>query len=214
MYYSRMINLRVLNVLLVACVLNMSSHQTSAQAPCDSPCLQGSKNGLRAAQRGLPRPAPQAPRRRFCRFVAEFIWSQLTLNGSAAYCPWNLAQNHISIPELRHMSPSSCIAGVLWLGLVLGCAQAESMNQGESATSDQAAVRAVTPARTEPETTANTGTSVAIGPDSLEADWQPQAKSREWKSIVLHHSATEVGSVESIHAEHLQRRDAAGTCAA
>ncbi len=33
---------------------------------------------------------------------------------------------------------------------------------------------------------------------------------REWKYIVLHHSATEVGSVESIDAAHKQRKDADG----
>lgn len=33
---------------------------------------------------------------------------------------------------------------------------------------------------------------------------------REWKFIVLHHSATEVGSVESIDAAHKQRKDADG----
>ncbi|MBT5017284.1 MAG: N-acetylmuramoyl-L-alanine amidase [Planctomicrobium sp.] len=33
---------------------------------------------------------------------------------------------------------------------------------------------------------------------------------RPWKYIVLHHSATESGSLESIHATHSQRRDSAG----
>ena len=33
---------------------------------------------------------------------------------------------------------------------------------------------------------------------------------REWKFIVLHHSATEVGSVESIDAAHKQRKDSEG----
>ena len=33
---------------------------------------------------------------------------------------------------------------------------------------------------------------------------------REWKYIVLHHSATETGSVESIDAAHKQRKDAEG----
>ncbi|MEW4530028.1 MAG: peptidoglycan recognition family protein [Maioricimonas sp. JB045] len=34
--------------------------------------------------------------------------------------------------------------------------------------------------------------------------------SRNWKYIVLHHTASSRGSVESIHRAHLQRRDAAG----
>lgn len=40
--------------------------------------------------------------------------------------------------------------------------------------------------------------------------WKPQAKAREWTSIVIHHTATSRGSVESIHASHLRRKDAAG----
>jgi hypothetical protein len=35
--------------------------------------------------------------------------------------------------------------------------------------------------------------------------WRPSKTAREWKSIVLHHTATEAGSVESIHANHLKR---------
>lgn len=38
----------------------------------------------------------------------------------------------------------------------------------------------------------------------------PQGKSRAWKYIVLHHSATDSGSVDSIDAEHRQRLDSAG----
>lgn len=33
---------------------------------------------------------------------------------------------------------------------------------------------------------------------------------RDWKSIVLHHTATETGNVESIHAQHVLRKDASG----
>jgi hypothetical protein len=36
------------------------------------------------------------------------------------------------------------------------------------------------------------------------------ASAKSWKSIVLHHSATETGSIESIHAEHVLRKDADG----
>lgn len=36
------------------------------------------------------------------------------------------------------------------------------------------------------------------------------ASPRSWKFIVLHHSATESGTVESIDAEHRQRTDSAG----
>lgn len=39
---------------------------------------------------------------------------------------------------------------------------------------------------------------------------QPEVASRAWKSIVLHHSATQGGDVETIDAEHRKRKDAAG----
>lgn len=38
------------------------------------------------------------------------------------------------------------------------------------------------------------------------AAWQPEAESREWRYVVPHHTATERGSVESIHESHLQRK--------
>jgi hypothetical protein len=41
-------------------------------------------------------------------------------------------------------------------------------------------------------------------------DWRPEAEPREWKYVLLHHSATETGSVASIDAVHRQRRDAGG----
>jgi hypothetical protein len=40
--------------------------------------------------------------------------------------------------------------------------------------------------------------------------WKPAAKAREWKYIVIHHTASEKGSVESIHEEHLKKKDANG----
>lgn len=39
---------------------------------------------------------------------------------------------------------------------------------------------------------------------------QYQAESRDWKYIVLHHSATESGNVDSIDREHRKRRDQSG----
>lgn len=41
--------------------------------------------------------------------------------------------------------------------------------------------------------------------------WRPGVKERDWKYIVLHHTASEKASVESIHEEHLKRKDANGT---
>jgi N-acetyl-anhydromuramyl-L-alanine amidase AmpD len=40
--------------------------------------------------------------------------------------------------------------------------------------------------------------------------WKPDASPRDWKYIVLHHTATESGSVESIHESHLQNKDKSG----
>jgi hypothetical protein len=43
-----------------------------------------------------------------------------------------------------------------------------------------------------------------VPPDSANA-WKPLAQAREWTSIVIHHTATDQGSVESIHEAHLAR---------
>ncbi len=40
--------------------------------------------------------------------------------------------------------------------------------------------------------------------------WIADVEETEWQYIVIHHSATDSGSVESIHEEHLNRRDAEG----
>src|SRR5262245_42564196 len=40
--------------------------------------------------------------------------------------------------------------------------------------------------------------------------WRPSGKARNWKYIVIHHTASEKGSVESIHEEHLKKKDANG----
>lgn len=40
--------------------------------------------------------------------------------------------------------------------------------------------------------------------------WTADVEETEWQYIVIHHSATESGSVESIHKDHLNRRDAEG----
>ncbi|MFQ5732505.1 MAG: peptidoglycan recognition family protein [Planctomycetaceae bacterium] len=40
--------------------------------------------------------------------------------------------------------------------------------------------------------------------------WKPGVAERNWKSIVIHHTATTRGSVASIHAAHLRRKDSAG----
>lgn len=40
--------------------------------------------------------------------------------------------------------------------------------------------------------------------------WKPTAKPRDWKYVVVHHTASEKGNVESIHEEHQQKKDAKG----
>jgi hypothetical protein len=40
--------------------------------------------------------------------------------------------------------------------------------------------------------------------------WKPSVSEREWKYVVLHHTASSSGSVESIHESHLKRKDGAG----
>jgi len=40
--------------------------------------------------------------------------------------------------------------------------------------------------------------------------WKPSSPPRDWKYIVLHHTATTSGSVESIHEAHLKRTDKSG----
>lgn len=40
--------------------------------------------------------------------------------------------------------------------------------------------------------------------------WKPKVAERDWKYIVIHHTATSRGSVESIHQTHLARRDRNG----
>lgn len=45
---------------------------------------------------------------------------------------------------------------------------------------------------------------------STVTSWKPRGPARNWQSIVIHHTATPSGSVESIHRVHQQRKDAAG----
>ena len=40
--------------------------------------------------------------------------------------------------------------------------------------------------------------------------WKPETAARDWKYIVLHHTATESGDVSSIHEAHLKNKDKSG----
>ncbi len=40
--------------------------------------------------------------------------------------------------------------------------------------------------------------------------WKPEVAARDWKYVVLHHTATDSGNVESIHEAHLKNKDKSG----
>lgn len=46
--------------------------------------------------------------------------------------------------------------------------------------------------------------------DSVVNVWKPTVAPRAWKYIVVHHTATETGSVDSIHEAHVQNKDKNG----
>lgn len=48
-------------------------------------------------------------------------------------------------------------------------------------------------------------------PQSISSNpWKPTVPPRDWKYIVIHHTAAESGDVASIHETHLQRKDSSG----
>lgn len=102
--------------------------------------------------------------------------------------------------------PTGYFGSVIWLLLLAtleaGCARQNG--RGESFAADRkvdSAASQVIPRN--PAGPASTGVQ--------EADrWVPAAAPREWEYLVIHHTATDAGSVESIHATHRQRRDAVG----
>ncbi len=51
---------------------------------------------------------------------------------------------------------------------------------------------------------------VSIPPVITGNPWKPSAPLRDWKHIVIHHTASESGSVETINAAHLARKDKNG----
>ena len=53
-------------------------------------------------------------------------------------------------------------------------------------------------------------TTHPIDPVTKTNPWKPDSESRDWNYIVLHHTASESGSVDSIHEEHLKRKDKNG----
>lgn len=79
---------------------------------------------------------------------------------------------------------------VVAIGLALAVLAAGCLNS-QRVPADTASRSLVMPARD--ETT------------NIPPSWRPSKTTRVWNSIVLHHTATEAGSVESIHANHRKR---------
>lgn len=100
------------------------------------------------------------------------------------------------------LSFGSCLIGVGMTGLlVLTAGRADdrirSGNPGRSFSGSSVATR---------ETVHQNGAD--SGPDASE--WKADVPEIPWNFIVIHHSATSSGSVQSIHEEHRRRTDAGG----
>jgi hypothetical protein len=85
---------------------------------------------------------------------------------------------------------------------VAGCHRAQ-----EPPTADGSASAVPAPATSETRDGSGQPIRLVSGDDS---PWKPRVPHGDWKYLVIHHSASEAGSVESIHRLHLQRRDADG----
>jgi len=49
-----------------------------------------------------------------------------------------------------------------------------------------------------------------VTPITKDNPWKPKTAARQWKYIVLHHTASDRGDVESIHESHLKKKDKNG----
>lgn len=49
-----------------------------------------------------------------------------------------------------------------------------------------------------------------VTPITKDNPWKPETAARDWKYIVLHHTASDQGDVESIHESHLKNKDKNG----
>ena len=69
---------------------------------------------------------------------------------------------------------------------------------------------------TNPGIDANSHANRPVPPPSTPAiqvgqnPWRPKTAARDWKHIVIHHTATSAGSVDSIHESHLKNKDKNG----
>lgn len=50
-----------------------------------------------------------------------------------------------------------------------------------------------------------------LPPEQTTNAWKPTVEERDWQYIVLHHTASSGGNVESIHEAHLRKKDSNGT---
>ena len=50
----------------------------------------------------------------------------------------------------------------------------------------------------------------SLEPEVVFNEWAPDVPEREWEFVVLHHTASSGGSVESIHEAHLKKKDKSG----
>jgi hypothetical protein len=107
-------------------------------------------------------------------------------------------------PLLQHWAACRAV-GVLALPVAiipLACSRPQTVPAEPSAPP----LRIRAPAFVSPERPS----SPVIPVDWSTEPWQPAAQPRAWTYIVIHHTATRTGSVESIHQTHLARRDADG----
>jgi len=96
-------------------------------------------------------------------------------------------------------------AGLFW-GFGAECRHTSEV-RGENRCSADVMIRIV---EGRPVTSAVPSRGERIRGTEGDSAWRPDVAESEWLYIVLHHSATESGSVAAIHAEHRSRRDGAG----
>ena len=91
----------------------------------------------------------------------------------------------------------------------IGCSGCNQPTVVPPTTSISPPVRTV-PVNPQPIEPFSPPSSQPIDPITSVNPWKPDVELREWNYIVLHHTASDTGSVESIHEEHLKRKDKKG----
>ena len=128
-----------------------------------------------------------------------------------------LRRTHALISRIARLAKGVTWQVGLWVYLIgcgIGCAGCYQPTVVPPTTSIAPPIRTapdsvpVIPQPTEPFSPPS---SHPIDPTTANNPWKPDAELREWNYIVLHHTASDRGSVESIHEEHLKRKDKNGT---